>query len=49
MNSGVQSWLGEQLDQLKTDNLYKIPKILESPAGGRVKMNGKGVSMAYLL
>ncbi|MEI7577089.1 MAG: glycine C-acetyltransferase [Armatimonadota bacterium] len=43
MNSGFQSWLGEQLDQLKTDNLYKIPKILESPAGGRVKMNGKEV------
>jgi glycine C-acetyltransferase len=43
MNSGFQSWLGQQLDQLKTDNLYKIPKILESPAGGRVKMNGKEV------
>jgi glycine C-acetyltransferase len=43
MNSGFQSWLGEQLDQLKTDNLYKIPKILESPAGGRVRMNGKEV------
>ncbi len=43
MNSGFQSWLGQQLDQLKTDNLYKIPKILESPAGGRVTMNGKEV------
>ena len=43
MNSGFQSWLGQQIDQLKTDNLYKIPKILESPAGGRVKMNGKEV------
>lgn len=43
MNSGFQSWLGGQLDQLKTDNLYKVPKILESPAGGRVKMNGKEV------
>lgn len=43
MNSGFQSWLGGQLDQLKTDNLYKVPKILESPAGGRVTMNGKEV------
>lgn len=43
MNSGFQTWLGEQLQQLKDDNLYKIPKILESPAGGRVTMNGKEV------
>jgi glycine C-acetyltransferase len=43
MNSTLQSWLGEQLQTLKDQHLYKIPKILESPAGGRVQMNGKEV------
>ena len=43
MNSQFQSWLGGQIQTLKDQNLYKIPKILESPAGGRVKMNGKEV------
>ncbi|MCW5943032.1 MAG: glycine C-acetyltransferase [Fimbriimonadaceae bacterium] len=43
MNQGFQAWLGASLDDLKTKNLYKTPRILESPAGGRVRMNGKEV------
>lgn len=43
MNAELQSWLGSQIETLKDQNLYKIPKILESPAGGRVRMNGKEV------
>jgi glycine C-acetyltransferase len=43
MNAEFQSWLGSQIQTLKDQNLYKIPKILESPAGGRVRMNGKEV------
>jgi glycine C-acetyltransferase len=43
MNAEFQSWLGSQIQQLKDQNLYKIPKILETPAGGRVRMNGKEV------
>jgi glycine C-acetyltransferase len=43
MNANLQTWLGEQLQTLKDQHLYKVPKILESPAGGRVRMNGKEV------
>lgn len=43
MNDGLQSWLQSNLQSLKDQHLYKIPKILETPAGGRVKMNGKEV------
>jgi glycine C-acetyltransferase len=43
MNAGFQSWLGQNIDQLKAEHLYKSPKTLESPAGGRVRMNGKEV------
>ena len=43
MNNNLESFLGEQIETLKTQNLYKVPKILESPAGGRVRMNGKEV------
>ena len=43
MNADFQSWLGSQIADLKEQSLYKIPKILQSPAGGRVKMNGKEV------
>ncbi len=43
MNASLQSWLGEQIQTLKDQNLYKVPKILESAAGGRVRMNGKEV------
>ncbi len=43
MNSGFQSWLGDNLQTLKDQHLHKVPKILETPAGGRVTMNGKEV------
>jgi glycine C-acetyltransferase len=43
MNSGFETWLADQLQVLRDQHLYKVPKILESPAGGRVKMNGKEV------
>jgi glycine C-acetyltransferase len=43
MNANFQSWLGENIQILKDQHLYKAPKILESPAAGRVKMNGKEV------
>ncbi len=43
MNSTLQTWLGENIQTLKDQHLYKTPKILESPAGGRVRMNGKQV------
>ena len=43
MNAQFQKWLADNLQTLKDQNLYKVPKILESPAGGRVRMNGKEV------
>lgn len=43
MNPQFQSWLGHQIETLKDQNLFKVPKILETPAGGRVWMNGKEV------
>ena len=43
MNAGLQSWLNSELQTLKDQHLYKVPKILETPAGGRVVMNGKEV------
>ncbi len=43
MNGPLQQWLGEQLQTLRDQNLYKVPRILESPAGGRVQMDGREV------
>ena len=43
MNSGFESWLTSQLQVLRDQHLYKTPKILETPASGRVRMNGKEV------
>lgn len=43
MNQTLQNWLASQLDTLKQQHLYKTPRILETPAGGRVRMNGKEV------
>lgn len=43
MNAPFQTWLTGQIDTLKEQNLYKVPRILETPAGGRVVMNGKEV------
>src|SRR5579863_5534562 len=41
MNRTLESFLGSQLQALKDQHLYKTPRILESPAGGRVMMDGK--------
>jgi len=43
MNADFQSWLGGQIQLLNDQHLYKVPKILETPAGGRVRMNGREV------
>lgn len=43
MNPSLQSWLSQELDSLKSQNLYKIPRILETPAAGRVRMDGREV------
>ena len=43
MNPTLQTWLNGQLDELKSQHLYKNPRILESAAGGRVRMDGKEV------
>lgn len=43
MNAGLQRWLGESLQELRDKHLYKTPRILQSPAGGRVRMDGKDV------
>lgn len=43
MNSGLQSWLSDQLNDLRAQHLYKTPRILESAAGGRVRMDGREV------
>lgn len=43
MNASLESFLSLQIEELKRQNLYKLPKILETPAGGRVRMNGKEV------
>lgn len=41
MNANFQNWLSEQLEELKRQNLYKSPPVLESPQGGRVRMGGR--------
>jgi glycine C-acetyltransferase len=43
MNDTLQSWLGTEIQSLKDQNLYKKPRVLESPAGGRVQMDGRSV------
>lgn len=43
MNATLQTWLDGQLDELKEQHLYKRPRILETPADGRVKMDGREV------
>ncbi len=43
MNSALEGFLSAQLKTLKEQHLYKVPKILESPAGGLVHMNGRRV------
>lgn len=43
MNSTLQNWLADQLDSLKTQNLYKPLIEVQSPQGGRITANGKRV------
>lgn len=43
MNAAFQAWLGSEIDALHTQHLYKKPRLLQSPAGGRVQMDGKEV------
>lgn len=43
MNSTLQTWLGQEIQGLKEKSLYKVPRILQSAAGGRVQMDGKSV------
>ena len=43
MNAHLQSWLGEQIYEIKDAHLHKVPRILETPAGGVVTMDGKRV------
>lgn len=43
MNAGFQSWLVGKNQALRDDALFKTPKILETPAGGVVTMDGKRV------
>lgn len=43
MNDTLQSWLKGEIQGLKDAHLYKTPRILESPAGGRVRMDGREV------
>ena len=43
MNAHLQSWLGGQIDEIKDAHLHKVPRILETPAGGVVTMDGKRV------
>lgn len=43
MNANLQNWLAAQISDLKQQHLYKNPRILESPAGGSVVMDGRKV------
>ncbi|MCS7065358.1 MAG: aminotransferase class I/II-fold pyridoxal phosphate-dependent enzyme, partial [Fimbriimonadales bacterium] len=41
MNANFQRWLQQSIEELKAQNLYKQPPVLESPQGGRVKIGGR--------
>jgi glycine C-acetyltransferase len=41
MNATLQTWLAEQIQSLKDQHLYKKPRVLDTPAGGSVVMDGK--------
>lgn len=43
MNRTLQGWLKTNIQELHDKNLYKTPRVLESPASGRVRMDGKDV------
>lgn len=41
MNETLQSWLGDQINTLKEQSLYKPLVIMGSPSGARITVNGK--------
>ncbi len=41
MNDTLQKWLGEQIETLKTQNLYKPVNVMDTPSGARITVNGK--------
>ncbi len=43
MDPAFQTWLAANIQSLKDQHLHTVPKVLQSPAGGRVRMNGKDV------
>jgi len=43
MNATLQEWLGNHIQELKDQHLYKTPRIMQSAASGKVRMDGKEV------
>jgi glycine C-acetyltransferase len=43
VNPTLENWLTAEIQKLHDQHLYKKPRILETPAGGRVRMDGKEV------
>lgn len=43
MNSTLHQWLGDQLESLRAQNLYKPLIEVQTPQGGRITANGKRV------
>lgn len=41
MNEILQGWLGEQIETLKEQNLYKPLVVMDSPSEARITVNGK--------
>jgi glycine C-acetyltransferase len=41
MNDTVQSWLGQQIDALKEQNLYKPLVVMDTPSEARITVNGR--------
>ena len=41
MNETLQTWLGEQLQELQDQRLYKTLAIMDSPSGPRITVNGR--------
>lgn len=41
MNAALLEWLGEQIEDLKDQNLYKTVMIMDSPSQARITVNGR--------
>ena len=41
MNDTLQAWLGDQIQGLKDQNLYKPLVVMDTPSGARITVNGK--------